>query len=74
VGKNCTKAGAIAGTIKNPLVCKKVGKKLVWRKADATTTSSTQTTGRVPGALSIALTAYSMGAFSEGESLDDGLF
>jgi hypothetical protein len=61
VGKNCTKAGAIAGTIKNPLVCKKVGKKLVWRKAVATTTPSTQTTGRVPGALSIPLTAYSLG-------------
>lgn len=61
VGKNCTKAGAIAGTIKNPLVCKKVGKKLVWRKAVATTTPSAQTTGRVPGALSIPLTAYSLG-------------
>ena len=61
VGKNCTKAGAIAGTIKNPLVCRKVGKKLVWRKAAATTTPSTQTTGRVPGALSIPLTAYSLG-------------
>lgn len=61
VGKNCTKAGAIAGTIKNPLVCKKVGKKLVWRKAVATTTPSTQTTGRVPGALSIPLAAYSLG-------------
>ena len=61
VGKNCNKAGAIAGTIKNPLVCKKVGKKLVWRKAVATTTPSTQTTGRAPGALSIPLTAYSLG-------------
>lgn len=61
VGKNCSKEGAIAGTIKNPLVCKKVGKKLVWRKAVATTTPSTQTTGRVPGALSIPLTAYSLG-------------
>jgi len=32
VGKSCSKAGAIAGTKKNPLVCKKVGMKLVWRK------------------------------------------
>ena len=61
VGKNCTKAGARAGTTKNPLVCKKVGKKLVWRKAVATTTPSTQTTGRVPGVVSIGLTAYSLG-------------
>ena len=67
VGKNCTKAGAIAGTIKNPLVCKKVGKKLVWRKAVATTTPSTQTTGRVPGALSIPLTAYSLGRNAAGQ-------
>ena len=31
VGKNCSKAGVIAGTKKNPLVCKKVGKRLLWR-------------------------------------------
>jgi hypothetical protein len=32
VGKGCSKAGAIAGTKKNSLVCKKVGKKLVWQR------------------------------------------
>ena len=41
VGKNCSKAGALAGTKKNPLVCKKVGKKLIWQKDAVTTTTTT---------------------------------
>lgn len=32
VGDRCPRAGAIAGTKKNPFVCKKIGKKLVWQK------------------------------------------
>ena len=53
-GKSCSKAGAIAGTKKNPLVCKKVGMKLVWRKvvvAKTTTvvpSTTTTTTVAVP--------------------------
>ena len=60
-GQKCSKAGLLSGTKQAPLVCKKVGKKLVWQKAVVTTTSSTKTTGRVPGALSIPLNAYSLG-------------
>ena len=60
-GQKCSKAGLLSGTKQAPLVCKKVGKKLVWQKAVVTTTSSTKMTGRVPGALSIPLNAYSLG-------------
>ena len=50
VGKRCSKAGAIAGTKKKPLVCKKVGKKLIWRKdfVAKTTVAPTTTTTVAP--------------------------
>ena len=50
VGKNCSKAGALAGTKKSPLVCKKVGKKLIWQKdvVTITTTTAAPTTTTVP--------------------------
>lgn len=60
-GGKCTKAGVITGTAQKLLVCTKVGKKLIWKKNVAAATSSTKTTGRVPGALSIPLNAYSLG-------------
>ncbi len=47
VGKTCSKAGAIAGTKKNPLVCRKIGRELVWLKvvvARAKTTAVVSTT------------------------------
>lgn len=46
VGKSCSKAGALAGTKENPLVCKKAGKKLIWRRnvAPSTTTPVAPTT------------------------------
>jgi hypothetical protein len=43
VGDSCPRAGAIAGTKKNPFVCKKIGKKLVWQK-DVKTKSPVRTT------------------------------
>ena len=46
VGKSCSKAGAIAGTKKNPLVCKNVGKKLIWQK-DAVAATTVVTTNTV---------------------------
>ncbi len=41
VGNSCSKAGAIAGTKKNPLVCKKVSKRLIWQKDVVPTTTTT---------------------------------
>jgi hypothetical protein len=41
VGKKCSKAGALSGTAKSPLVCKKVGKRLVWKKVRASSTTTT---------------------------------
>jgi len=49
-GAVCKKAGMTRGPISNQLICKKVGKNLKWVQA-----------GRAPGALSIPLTAYSLG-------------
>jgi len=49
-GAACKKAGLTKGPISNQLICKKVGKNLKWVQ-----------TGRAPGALSIPLTAYSLG-------------
>lgn len=49
-GAACKKAGLTRGPISNQLICKKVGKKFKWVQ-----------TGRAPGALSIALTAFSLG-------------
>ena len=45
VGKNCSKAGVIAGTKKNPLVCKKVGKKLLWRPLNLSVEGTNGTAG-----------------------------
>jgi YHYH protein len=45
VGGSCSKAGLLAGTASNPLICKKVGKKLKWAKnVTATTTATTAAT------------------------------
>ncbi len=49
-GAACKKAGLIKGSVSNQLTCKKVGKNLKWVRL-----------GRVPGALSIPLTAFSLG-------------
>ena len=49
-GAACKKAGLTRGPISNQLICKKVGKKFKWVQI-----------GRAPGALSIALTAFSLG-------------
>ena len=49
-GAACKKAGLTKGSVSNQLICKKVGKNLKWVQ-----------TGRAPGALSIPLTAYSLG-------------
>lgn len=51
VGKNCSKAGVIAGTKKNPLVCKKVGKKLLWRPLNL----SVEDTNEVAGIKSVKI-------------------
>ena len=47
VGKSCSKSGAIAGTKKNPRVCRKVSGKLIWRKDVPTTTVAPTTTTTV---------------------------
>ena len=49
-GAACKKAGLTKGSVSNQLICKKVGKNLKWVQK-----------GRAPGALSIPLTAYSLG-------------
>jgi hypothetical protein len=49
-GAACKKVGLTRGPVPNQLICKKVGKNLKWVRL-----------GRVPGALSIPLTAYSLG-------------
>jgi hypothetical protein len=49
-GAACKKAGLTRGPISNQLICKKVGKNFKWVRL-----------GRVPGPLSIPLTAYSLG-------------
>ncbi len=38
-GQKCSKVGALSGTKQSPLVCTKVGKKLVWQSAKTTTTT-----------------------------------
>ena len=43
-GGKCSKAGALSGTRLNPLVCKRIGKKLVWRKIPTTTVTVAPTT------------------------------
>ena len=45
-GSSCSKIGTLSGTAKKPLICKKIGKKIIW-------TSSK----KVPGALSLPTTA-----------------
>jgi hypothetical protein len=49
-GGKCSKVGVITGTAKKPLVCKKVGKKLVWTIAPNVPGSSTFAT-KAPGPL-----------------------
>ena len=49
-GAACKKAGLTKGSVSNQLICKKVGKNLKWVQK-----------GKAPGALSIPLTAYSLG-------------
>ena len=49
-GAACKKAGLSKGPFSNQLICKKVGKNLKWVQS-----------GRAPGALSIPLSAYSLG-------------
>ncbi len=51
-GGKCIKAGVITGTAKKPLVCKKVGKKLVWTIA-SNVAGSTTAASKVPGPLLI---------------------
>ena len=43
-GGKCSKAGALSGTSLKPLICKRVGKKLIWRKLPTTTLAPTTTT------------------------------
>jgi hypothetical protein len=43
-GGKCSKAGALSGTRLNPLICKRIGKKLVWRKIPNTTVTVAPTT------------------------------
>jgi hypothetical protein len=50
VGSSCTKIGTLSGTAKKPLICKKIGKKLVWTRSKT-----------VPGALSSPTTATFIG-------------
>ena len=50
IGSSCTKIGTLSGTAKNPLICKKIGKKLVWTRSKT-----------VPGALSSPTTATFIG-------------
>ncbi len=38
-GQKCSKVGALSGTKQSPLVCTKVGKKLVWKSTKTTTTT-----------------------------------
>jgi len=38
-GQKCSKVGALSGTKQSPLICTKVGKKLVWQSAKTTTTT-----------------------------------
>ena len=45
VNGSCKKAGTMAGTTKKPLVCKKVGKKLIWKAV--TITGAPKTTSSV---------------------------
>ena len=45
VNGSCKKAGTMAGTTKKPLVCKKVGKKLIWKPV--TITGAPKTTSSV---------------------------
>ena len=51
-GGKCIKVGVITGTAKKPLVCKKVGKKLVWTIA-SNVSGSTTAASKVPGPLLI---------------------
>lgn len=43
-GGKCSKAGALSGTTLKPLVCKRVGKKLIWRNLPVPTTTIAPTT------------------------------
>ncbi len=43
-GGKCSKAGTFSGTALKPLICKRVGKKLIWRNLPATTTTIAPTT------------------------------
>jgi hypothetical protein len=43
-GGKCSKAGVLSGTTLKPLICKRVGKKLVWRNLSATTVTVAPTT------------------------------
>ena len=47
-GQKCSKAGLLSGTKQAPLVCAKVGGKLVWKssKKTTTTTTSNETVGQ----------------------------
>lgn len=47
-GQKCSKAGLLSGTKQAPLVCAKVGGKLVWKssKKSTTTTTSNETVGQ----------------------------
>jgi hypothetical protein len=43
-GGKCSKVGALSGTRLEPLICKRIGKKLVWRKMPVTTVTVAPTT------------------------------
>jgi hypothetical protein len=38
-GQKCTRVGALSGTKQAPLVCTRVGKKLIWKSAQTTSTT-----------------------------------
>ena len=61
VGGSCSKAGALAGTASNPLICKKVGKKLKWKVLTSTTVVTVPVTvpATVPATATTVATATS---------------
>jgi hypothetical protein len=56
VGGSCSRAGILGGTTSNPLICKKVGKKLKWQKASTSTTAPAAVTSSTVAAVATTTT------------------
>ena len=69
LGKSCTRAGAISGTKKNPLICRRVQGKLVWRRDLARTTTTSPAPAVAP--IGLAPVAPSKLMFSVKTPFDD---